>query len=108
MPNPLPSLGKVNGALPLTFKSGAAILANAHFSQKALTKYTAELTSAARIRLVTAKLCGLQPTVVYWPDGAFAIVILDAQGSTPPSSEIVAAYRTCRLRSGIYLSKGQP
>jgi hypothetical protein len=87
--------------LRMTYRSAAEILAHAHISTEFLVHHDEQLPTNVRITVATAKLCGLKPTAIVWPDGAFAVVILDARGTLPPASEVVDAYRACRTNGGM-------
>jgi len=95
------STRNASSKLPINYHSAADILANAHFSTEFLANHDEQLPTSVRIAVATAKLCGLTPTAVVWPDGAFAVVILDTKGTLPPASEVVSAYQSCRMTGGI-------
>lgn len=76
-------------------KGNAEILASACISDKPARIQIGQLPPEIQVHLVTARLLGLRPVSIDWPDGKHALVILEPNAVMPRPEVVIAAYREC-------------
>jgi hypothetical protein len=82
--------------------SNVEILANAHISEKPERIQFEQLPPDIQIHVVTAKLQGLRPVSIDWPDGKHAIMALEPNAIMPRPEMIIAAYRECEKSDKVF------
>lgn len=76
-------------------RSDIDILAQAHFSEKPERCSVEHLPPAIKAEILEARLRGFRLMNVYWPDGKFALLLLQSGEALPRPEMIIAAYRQC-------------
>lgn len=84
------------------YASNVDILANAYFSEKPERLGINELAPEIQARIMAARLDGLRPICIYWPDGKYALTMLEPHQNIPHPSIVIDAYRACQNTDSIF------
>lgn len=85
-----------------SYTRAADILSSAHISEKPKRLQLDQLPSEIRAHIVAARMHGLRPVCIDWPDGKHALTLLESGATMPRPETIIAAYRQCEKTDQIF------